>query len=58
MSGLHCSFCSGRHPDEVSFLVAGPGVFICDDCIDQAAALVDEKRASQEHLQQPTNTSE
>lgn len=44
MSGLHCSFCSGRHPDEVRFLVAGPGVFICDDCIAQAAALVDEKK--------------
>lgn len=29
---LHCSFC-GKRKDEVSKLIAGPGVFICDRCI-------------------------
>jgi len=27
-----CSFC-GKHPAEVSKLIAGPGVFICDECV-------------------------
>ncbi|PXX70986.1 ClpX C4-type zinc finger protein [Nocardia tenerifensis] len=35
----HCSFC--RRPNtEVSTLVAGPGVFICDDCVTIAAQIV------------------
>jgi ATP-dependent Clp protease ATP-binding subunit ClpX len=29
---LHCSFC-GKHSDEVRKLVAGPDVYICDECI-------------------------
>lgn len=29
---LSCSFC-GKHRDEVERLVAGPGVYICNDCI-------------------------
>lgn len=29
---LTCSFC-GRHRDEVAKLVAGPGVYICGDCV-------------------------
>ena len=29
---LKCSFC-GKTEDQVSRLVAGPGVFICSDCI-------------------------
>ena len=30
--GLHCSFC-GKTQDEVKKLIAGPGVYICDECI-------------------------
>ena len=30
---LHCSFC-GRSDQEVDRLVAGPGVHICDACVD------------------------
>jgi ATP-dependent Clp protease ATP-binding subunit ClpX len=30
---LHCSFC-GRSDAEVDRLVAGPGVHICDACVD------------------------
>ncbi len=32
-SGLVCSFC-GTSQDEVRKLIAGPGVYICDQCID------------------------
>ena len=29
---MRCSFC-GKRKDEVTRLVAGPGVFICDRCV-------------------------
>ena len=29
---MRCSFC-GKRPDQVSRLVAGPGVYICDRCV-------------------------
>jgi hypothetical protein len=29
---LRCSFC-GKTKDEVSHLIAGPGVFICNECV-------------------------
>lgn len=32
-SGLCCSFC-GASQEEVRKLIAGPGVYICDQCID------------------------
>ena len=31
--GAHCSFC-GRGPNEFKRLIAGPMVFICDECIE------------------------
>ena len=39
---LHCSFCS-KHKDEVSRLIAGPGVYICDECIDSCYSLIQEQ---------------
>jgi hypothetical protein len=39
---LYCSFC-GKSQDEVSKLVAGPAVFICDECIDLCTDIVDEQ---------------
>lgn len=43
-----CSFC-GRTQDEVSRLIEGPGVFICDNCIEFCASLLldDENAAKQ-----------
>lgn len=29
----HCSFC-GKSPEHVDLLIAGPGVFICNECVD------------------------
>jgi ATP-dependent protease Clp ATPase subunit len=29
---VECSFC-GKRPDEVQRLIAGPTVYICDECI-------------------------
>lgn len=40
---LYCSFC-GKQDGEVFILIAGPTVFICDECIDLCAAILLEKR--------------
>ena len=34
-----CNFCGKRH-DQVRKLVAGPGIFICDQCIELAHEIV------------------
>ena len=36
-----CSFC-GRGQRQVNKLVAGPGVYICDNCIDLCCELMDD----------------
>ncbi len=38
-----CSFCGKRH-DEVSKLIAGPDVNICDECVSLCKEIVDEDR--------------
>lgn len=38
---LHCSFC-GKPQSEVRRLVAGPGIYICDECIQMCSELIDE----------------
>ena len=43
---LKCSFC-GKGQEEVRKLVAGPGVYICDECIDLCLEIVDEELAQQ-----------
>lgn len=37
-----CSFC-GKSQNEVKKLIAGPGVYICDECIELCYDLVDEE---------------
>jgi hypothetical protein len=39
---LYCSFC-GKNQHEVNKLVAGPAVFICDECIDLCSDIIDEQ---------------
>jgi hypothetical protein len=39
---LHCSFC-GKSQHDVRKLVAGPGVYICDKCVDLCTDMVDEQ---------------
>ncbi|MBQ9977294.1 MAG: ATP-dependent Clp protease ATP-binding subunit ClpX [Clostridia bacterium] len=40
-----CSFC-GKSQDEVNRLVEGPGVYICDNCIEFCSSLLFEDEAS------------
>ncbi|MDD3243363.1 MAG: ATP-dependent Clp protease ATP-binding subunit ClpX [Eubacteriales bacterium] len=39
---LKCSFC-GKTQDQVNRLVAGPGVYICDECIELCREIVEEE---------------
>ena len=39
---LKCSFC-GKTQEQVKRLVAGPGVYICDECIDLCSEIIDEE---------------
>ena len=36
---LKCSFC-GKTQDQVKRLIAGPGVYICDECIDLCSEII------------------
>lgn len=39
---LKCSFC-GKAQDQVKKLVAGPGVYICDECIELCNEIIEEE---------------
>jgi ATP-dependent Clp protease ATP-binding subunit ClpX len=39
---LKCSFC-GKSQRQVKKLIAGPGVYICDECIDLCNEIIDEE---------------
>ena len=39
---LKCSFCV-KSQDQVRKLIAGPGVYICDECIDLCNEILDEE---------------
>jgi ATP-dependent Clp protease ATP-binding subunit ClpX len=39
---LRCSFC-GKSQDQVKKLVAGPGVYICEECIDLCNEIIEEE---------------
>ena len=42
-----CSFC-GRTQDDVKKLIAGPGVYICDECINVAQTILDDELEEEE----------
>lgn len=39
---LKCSFC-GKSQDQVRRLIAGPGVYICDECIELCQEIIEEE---------------
>ena len=41
---LKCSFC-GKDQDQVKKLVAGSGVYICNECIELCSEIVEEELA-------------
>ncbi|WP_042223309.1 ATP-dependent protease ATP-binding subunit ClpX [Oceanobacillus manasiensis] len=44
---LKCSFC-GKSQEQVRKLVAGPGVYICDECIELCTEIVEEELGTEE----------
>ncbi|MFC4530477.1 ClpX C4-type zinc finger protein [Sphaerisporangium dianthi] len=53
LAGLaQCSFC-GKPQTEVGRLVAGPGVYICDQCVALATSVIDQSLADPAALQVP-----
>ena len=63
---LHCSFC-GKSQNEVKKLIAGRGVYICDECIDVCINIVSqeikeqrksEEKNIQENLPTPSKIKE
>ncbi|ALZ87992.1 ATP-dependent Clp protease ATP-binding subunit ClpX [Aerococcus urinaeequi] len=39
---IHCSFC-GKSQDEVDKIIAGPGVYICNECVALCQEIIDEE---------------
>jgi ATP-dependent Clp protease ATP-binding subunit ClpX len=40
---LTCSFC-GKHQRQVNKLIAGPGVYICNECVDLCVEIIAKER--------------
>jgi ATP-dependent Clp protease ATP-binding subunit ClpX len=57
-SHLKCSFC-GKSQEQVRKLIAGPGVYICDECVDLCNEILDEELLdSNSPAPQPVTRSE
>src|SRR3984893_3453861 len=59
---LKCSFC-GKSQKQVKKLIAGPGVYICDECIDLCNEIIEEELADADdvkldELPNPPETNE
>ena len=40
--GVRCSFCN-KTQDQVDTLVAGPGVFICNECVELCREVIEDE---------------
>lgn len=49
-NNLNCSFC-GKPQEQVRKLVAGPGVYICDECIELCSEIVVEELGGEEEIE-------
>ncbi|MDX2345647.1 MAG: ATP-dependent Clp protease ATP-binding subunit ClpX [Legionella sp.] len=50
---LYCSFC-GKSQHEVKKLIAGPSVFVCDECVDLCNDIMREEQAQKEDVKEST----
>ena len=44
---LYCSFC-GKSQQDVKKLIAGPSVFVCDECVELCNDIIREELLDQE----------
>ena len=54
---INCSFC-GKYHDEVQKIIAGPSVYICDECVSMCSEIIGEEQFATlseefEHLPKP-----
>ena len=49
IKNVKCSFC-GKAQEEVKKIVAGPGVYICNECIDVCRSIIDENYNEEEEI--------
>ncbi len=56
-NNVKCSFC-GKSQDAVERIIAGPGVFICDECIKVCSNIIDNDSCSEEDATYTLNTKE
>ncbi|MBW4048394.1 MAG: ATP-dependent Clp protease ATP-binding subunit ClpX [Proteobacteria bacterium] len=52
---LYCSFC-GKSQHEVKKLIAGPSVFICDECIDLCNEIIRDEAVGSEKADRPSKS--
>ncbi|MBG9988180.1 ATP-dependent Clp protease ATP-binding subunit ClpX [Aerococcaceae bacterium DSM 111176] len=43
---FHCSFC-GKSQNEVNKIIAGPDVYICDECVDLCSTIIEDELRSE-----------
>lgn len=53
---LHCSFC-GKSQHEVAKLVAGPFVFICDECVEVCNDVIADRPIADKSYKKPLERS-
>ena len=53
---LHCSFC-GKSQDEVKKLIAGPSVYICNECVDLCNDIIEEEIKNDDDIAQDISLS-
>ena len=46
---IRCSFC-GKTQENVKKIVAGPGVYICDECVDLCTSIIEAESFSDEDI--------
>ena len=44
---VRCSFC-GKTQDSVKKIIAGPGVYICDECVDLCTSIIEAEQYEDE----------
>ncbi len=46
---IKCSFC-GKSPSQVGTMIAGPGVYICDMCVDLAKGIIESEKVKNDNF--------
>lgn len=52
---VRCSFC-GKTSDQVERMIAGPDIYICDECINLCKEIIDEEKSYGENLELKLST--